>query len=149
MADLRNIVTERLERLREDIVASIESHGITASGRTQRSLHVEQDGDSVQLVADAGNRAPIATLEVGRPGGKVPGRFYLILAQWSRDKGIPFRTERERNTFAYFLGKKIEHRGTDRNYNPVDTYSSLVTAAVEDIGSLLMAEITERIERHF
>lgn len=142
-------VTQRLEQLRADIVAKIEAEGITASGRTQRSLQVVQDETGARLIAAAGDRAPIQTLEIGREAGKVPRRFYLILAEWSREKGMSFATERERHTFAYFLGKRIAREGTRRHTSPVDVYSAEVQRATEDIRNMILTSVTETIKNNF
>lgn len=146
MNNLEQRVTERLERLRAEIVGNIENKGITASGRTQRSLVVEQYDGGVRLKAEQADRAPIPTLEIGRPSGKVPKRFYLILAEWSRDKDIPFATERERKTFAYFLGKRIAEEGTRRHLANEDVYSTAVQEAAKDISGIILAEVKEQIK---
>ena len=86
---------------------------------------------------------------MGREGGKAPYNFTSILVQWSRDKGITFATERERNTFAYFLGKKIAKEGTKRNKQKEDVYSSAVKSAVEDISKQLFVSIKEQIQLNF
>lgn len=142
---LQELITDRLNRLKEDIVRNIEAENITASGRTQRSLEVEPYKGGVRLVAREGNRAPMETLEVGREGGKVPKRFYLILAQWSIEKGIPFPSERERRTFAYFLGKRIAREGTLRHKNNVDVYTQLVDECADEIKNRLLVEIQQTI----
>lgn len=146
MNSLFDRVAERLERLRADIVAAIEREGETASGRTQRSLMVVQDEKGVRLVAAAGERAPLNTLEIGRKGGKVPKGFYLILRQWSIDKGLTFASDRERNTFAYLLGRRIAREGTLRDAQHVDIYSSLTEQAAREISGMLGASVKEQIK---
>lgn len=154
--DLISRVTERLEQLRQEIVGSIESKGITASGRTQRSLTVEQYDGGVRLVAKAGNRAPINTLEIGRPAGNVPGgfrttkkgvrdvsnTFKAILVQWAKDKGI--------SDFGWgaatMLGRRIAAEGTLRNKRHEDVYSSAVEQAAKDIQAMFLTKIQEQIK---
>lgn len=154
--DLTQRVTERLEQLRQEIVGNIESKGITASGRTQRSLTVEQYDGGVRLVAKAGNRAPIDTLEIGRPAGNVPGgfrttkkgvrdvsnTFKAILVQWAKDKGI--------SDFGWgaatMLGRRIAAEGTLRNKRHEDVYSSAVEKAAKDIQAMFLTQIQEQIK---
>lgn len=154
--DLISRVTERLEKLRQEIVGNIESKGITASGRTQRSLTVEQYDGGVRLVAKAGNRAPMDTLEIGRPAGNVPGgfrttkkgvrdvsnTFKAILVQWAKDKGI--------SDFGWgaatMLGRRIAAEGTLRNKRHEDVYSTAVEQAAKDIQAMFLTQIQEQIK---
>lgn len=147
--NLEDKIAARLEQLRTDIVANIESKRITASGRTQRSLQVRRYNSGVELVALAGDRAPLTTLEIGREGGRVPRGFTAILTQWSRDKGLSFYNERERRTFAYFLGRRIAKEGTLRARQHEDVYSTLTRKAAEDLAGLILASVQETIATNF
>ena len=156
MLNIEQIVTERLERLRDEIVSNIEARGITASGRTQRSLAVEVYDGGVRLVAKAGNRAPMETLEIGRPGGNVPGgirttkkgvrdvsnTFKAILVQWAKDKGIA--------DFGWgaatVLGRRIAADGTRRYHQHEDVYSSAVKQAAKDIQAMFLTELKQQIK---
>jgi hypothetical protein len=99
----------------------------------------------VRLVARAGERASLDTLEIGRPAGKVPSGFTAILEQWSRDKGI-MMSDKDRRTFAYFLGKRIQREGTRRNAQHEDIYSSAVEEAVKKIEKTILSRVTEIIK---
>lgn len=136
MADtvfIENIATILLNA-REQIRANMRDKGINASGRTSAALQVVQRGNQIMLIKEAGQNAPFQTLQYGRRGGKVPAGFADILYQWSVDKGLSFSTDRERNTFAYFLARKIARQGTDRNRNPrQDIYTQPIEQAVEGI----------------
>lgn len=149
MESIEQKILQRLDRLRADIQAAMEANKENASGRTSSSLQVVQYEGGAKLVAAEGDRAPLRTLEVGREGGKVPYKFYLILAQWSRDKGLRFDTERERNTFAYFLGKRIAREGTLRHAKNVDIYSGMTNEAAKDISTMIMASVKEQITSNF
>ena len=142
-------IEQRLEKLKSEIVGNMASKKINASGRTAASFRVEKYDHGFRLIGGGEGAAPLFTLEVGREGGKVPMGFTSILAQWSRDKGLTFATERERNTFAYFLGKKIAKEGTKRNKQNEDIYSSAVKSAVEDISKQLLVSIKEQIQLNF
>ena len=142
-------IEQRLEKLKGEIVGNMASKKINASGRTASSFRVEKYDNGFRLIGGGEGAAPLFTLEVGRPGGKVPMGFTSILVQWSRDKGLTFATERERNTFAYFLGKKIAKEGTKRNKQKEDVYSSAVKSAVDDISKQLLVSIKEQIQLNF
>ena len=142
-------IEQRLEKLKSEIVGNMASKKINASGRTAASFRVEKYDNGFRLIGGGEGAAPLFTLEVGRVAGKVPMGFTSILAQWSRDKGLTFATERERNTFAYFLGKKIAKEGTKRNKQNEDIYSSAVKSAVEDISKQLLVSIKEHRQLNF
>lgn len=137
MEEIYKAVEDRLNRLAADIRSEMESKGVNASHRTERALNVYRYDGGVRLVIGAGEVAPIETLEVGRPGGRVPKGFYQIIKQWSRDKGIAFASEKERGTFAYFVSRKIAKDGTLRHKQPADVYSSATRVAVRDLRILL------------
>ena len=142
-------IEQRLEKLKNEIVGNMEAKKINASGRTAASFRVEKYDYGFRLIGGGEGAAPLFTLEVGRVGGKVPMGFTSILVQWSRDKGLTFATERERTTFAYFLGKKIAREGTKRNKQKEDIYSSAVKSAVDDISKQLFVSIKEQIQLNF
>ena len=142
-------IQQRLESLKTEILANMEAKKMNASGRTAASFRVEKYDNGFRLIGGGDGAAPIFTLEVGRPAGKIPFGFTSILAQWSRDKGIVFATEKERNTFAYFLGQKIAKEGTQRHKQSVDVYSTAVKSAVDDISKQLFVSIKEQIQLNF
>ena len=90
------IIREELERARQMIINHIRINGQNASGRTIKSLHVEQPTEDEGILW--GHR-PFGVLETGRRNGRIPYRFYAIIRQWMRDKGlhgepIPYKTDR-------------------------------------------------------
>jgi hypothetical protein len=64
------------------------------------------------------------TLEVGRKGGKIPYNFKDILIKWAKAKGISFQNDRQRNSWAYFVAKKIAREGTLRHKKNVDIFTT-------------------------
>ena len=144
MALTEDIIQE-LEALKERIRQNMETAGENASHRTEQSFAVEVYDGGVRLVARAGERAPLDTLEIGRPAGKVPSGFTAILEQWSRDKGIQM-SDKDRRTFAYFLGKRIQKEGTKRNAQHEDIYSSAVEESAKKIEQIILARVTEMIK---
>lgn len=145
MAQLTEEIMQELEALKERIRQNMDTAGENASHQTEQSFAVDVYDGGVRLVARAGERAPLDTLEIGRPAGKVPRGFTAILEQWSRDKQIHM-SDKDRRTFAYFLGKRIQKEGTRRNTKHEDIYSSAVEEAVKKIEEKILARVTEIIK---
>lgn len=147
-------MTEILEAAKRRIQDNLAEKDINASGRTSRSFRVERYDGGVRLVmgGTAERTAPLSTLEIGRPGGSVPGGFRMtkagvqdvsntfkaILVQWAKDKGIP--------GFGWgaatMLGRRIAAEGTNRHRNPTDAYSSVVIETVREAGAEAVKSIT-------
>ena len=144
--DIKDQIIDVLTQTRDEIRANMQAKKINASGRTSASLRVEADSKSVRLIGGrdgtheigggiyASDTAPIPTLEVGREGGKVPRGFYYIIREWSKEKGLSFASESERNTFSFFVARKIAREGTRRHLLPEDVYSTPVEKAKAEIG---------------
>lgn len=147
-----------LTQARDEIVAAMQDKEINASGRTARGFAVEQFNGGFRLVLNHNETAqiectpngfgsvevgtaPLATLEIGRPGGGVPRGFYYIIKQWTRDKGLQFAKESERQTFSYFTARKIMREGTRRNTDPVEVYSEPVNKAKAEIEKDIRAAV--------
>lgn len=163
MPTLGEDITKVLSQTRDEIRANMASKGINASGRTSAAIVVEQGSGSIRLVKKAGRNAPLSTLEIGRPGGNVPGgfrttkagkrdvsnAFKYILIEWAKAKGIA--------DFGWgaatMLGRRIAAEGTLRNKNHVDVYSTPVKNATErlksDIRSWFVTQLRETIKTNF
>ena len=144
-----NSVMDEIERVlldvRDEIRAKMASEGVNASGRTSAGMQVQRYESGVRLVLAGDDVAPLATLEVGRAGGKVPRGFADIIEQWSRDKGLSFPTEGDRRSFAYLTARKIAREGTERHKSPIDVYSDEVLRGVARINQAIKVEITQYI----
>lgn len=157
----QNIV-QILTQCRDEIRANMASKGINASGRTSAGFKVVQNGDSIVLMLDRSAKvevpceprgigsvfagvAPLETVEIGRGGGKVPRGFYYLIKQWSRDKGMQFGSETERQRFAYFTARKITREGTRRHTTPMDVYSTPVNKAVDMLRKNISIAISTNI----
>lgn len=150
-------ITEVLVQTRDEIRANMDAKKINASGRTSASLRVERRGNKIVLVGGnnqthtvhgdiyGSDTAPIPTLEVGREGGKVPRGFYYIIREWSREKGLSFANESERNTFSFFVARKIAREGTKRHLLPADVYSTPVQKAKERIEKIANENVRKTI----
>lgn len=147
-ADITAQVVSILERAKIAIQAKMDEKNINASGRTSASLRVETYDGGVRLVIGGNGQktAPLATLEVGRKGGKVPQGFAAIIEQWSRDKGLVFATESKLRSFAYLTARKIAREGTLRNKQNVDVYSSIVAETAKGVTTELYPYYAKLVE---
>ena len=138
------IVTEELQDLAQRIADNISRNGQRASGRTQESLEVVSDGDSVALLG----RKAFGTMETGRRGGRVPRNFEDILYQWSIDKGITFDSDRERSSFAYLLAKKIQKEGTQlfRDKGRADVYSNEIPETIQRVQKRISVSLSLHVQ---
>lgn len=147
--EIKGILTEELDGLRQRIIANHIRAGQKASGRTIASLRVEVEDDHGTLFG----RKAFGTLETGRGPGKVPRHFTDIIRQWILDKGIritaipykrketekwrPKYTPQERGlrAMARAIAYKIQKDGTQlhREGGRDDIYSPEVRKAMDNI----------------
>lgn len=146
-----------LNLAKDAILAEMDAKDINASGRTAKSFEVVKYDNGVRLqMGGTGERtAPLETLEIGRPGGNVPGgfrttkagvqdvsnTFKAILVQWAKDKGI--------QDFGWgaatMLGRRIAADGTLRHSNPTNVYSEAVIRAANEVRNYAAAQVTALI----
>lgn len=155
-------ILDILNDARDDIRANMEREHVNASGRTSASIRVEKKDGHLFLIGgnnkthgvagaqgiQAPDTAPIPTLEIGRKGGgnpPVPRGFYYIIREWTRVKGISFFNESERNTFSFFLSRKIAREGTMRNKTHINIYSEPVNKAKIKISDAIKSEFGNSI----
>ena len=126
--EIKGILNEELESLRQRIVENHIQAGQRASGRTIKSLHVVVDDDHGILFG----RKAFGVLETGRGPGKVPKGFYKIIRQWMIDKGIQVEKPK---SFAYLVARKIAEKGTRlyRTGKHEDIYSKYIEIAIQNI----------------
>lgn len=139
---LQQEILQVLMQTRDEIRANMSSKGINASGRTSESLTAAVYKGGVKLYFSAGDRAPMETLEIGRPGGAVPRNFTDIIYQWSLDKGLNWGNEKARRKIAGAVAwGKIRPFGTNRHENPVDVYSTPVAKAREVLSKIIVQHL--------
>lgn len=159
---LEQTIFEALEQARHEILANMAAKNENASGRTSRGFRTETYAGGVRIVlaheefatieckpngegSVQVGVAPLETLEIGKAAGKVPHGFYYIIKQWTRDKGIEFGKESERQTFAYFASRKIAKRGTRRSREHVQVYDIPAKKAERSIRTDIRAAIAAQI----
>ena len=140
------VVTRELQSLAKRIAENIRRNGQTASGRSERSLVVEETGDTVTLYG----RRYFQSLERGTPplGDRIQILpFAHILHRWAMDKGISFSDDRERWSFAFALAKKIKREGSAlyRDGGRSDVYSNEIPKTLESINQSLAATLAMRV----
>jgi len=82
--NIKRIIVAALVTLKSNIIRNHLSARQEASGKTIRSLVIEETADGAMLKG----RKAFATLEDGRKPGKAPKGFNTIIMQWIKDKGI-------------------------------------------------------------
>ena len=145
-----------VEKIREQIIAK----KITATGRTQRSLRYSVDGEkALRIIADAGDRAPISSLQYGREPGKMPP--ITSIKEWIEAKRITYKAiackrqpsvnwkpkytpqERGLNSLAWAIASKIKKVGTERHINPDPTVYTPVLDEVIELFTTFIAKTTQ------
>lgn len=148
------IMREEVERARQLIINHIRINGQNASGRTIKSLNVQQPSDDETILY--GHR-PFGVLETGRRAGKIPYGFRGIIRQWMRDKGLhgtplPYKTNRphkytpqERGdmSMAGAIAHTIATKGSSlhRKGGRNDVYSNVIPETMKRLGDRLISLI--------
>lgn len=152
-----------LERIRAKIAENINSKGLRASGKTERSMRIEGDAFGMRLVG----RPYFQSLELGRPAGRVPHNFAAIIRQWIIDKGLSVRMvpykrkpserwqpkysvqERSLRMAAGAIAHNIAMHGTQlyRAGGRMDIYSPVIAEEVEQLSRQYTDIIAKSISR--
>lgn len=127
-AEIKGILGEELESLRQRIIENHIRAGQKASGKTISSLRVDVNDNQGTLFG----RQAFGVLETGRKPGKVPKGFYQIIQQWVKDKGIQVENPK---SFAYLVARKIAREGTElhRQGERADIYSPEIEKTTQEI----------------
>lgn len=148
---IRQTVMSRLAQLRDEIRSSIASKGLTASGRTQASLHVYESGDEVGLAG----RPFFSALQYGSSAwtGKTGigcsyAAFKQIIYQWATDKGLNLGQAKEFDKAVGAIAMSIIRNGTrlHRRGGRLDVYDTLITEALLDIKDLVGVEVVKQVD---
>lgn len=149
-AKSKEIVIQSLTAAQEAIRANMSAEGVNASGRTSRSLRVEERGDSIVLVIGGdrskyGKTAPLETLEIGSDKGERGKWFKSVIYNWTIEKGLSFESDSHRWAVSTIISRNIEESGTARHRSPIVVYSSVVNDTKEEIRSLLLTDFRQMI----
>lgn len=84
------------------------------TGRTWTSI--EPYADQTSSLINIGIRSPLVislnATETGRLPGRIPYNFKDIIYKWSLDKGISFKSNKDRARFSYLTALKIMRTGS-------------------------------------
>jgi hypothetical protein len=123
---MQQILTQELEKLRDDILAKQKAAGQPAD-ESAYTCRVTSDGKGV--------------LEYAAPRATKPGKqLNDILARWAAAKGLKFKNEKQFNHWAYAMSRKIEKEGMDL-YLPKNN-------ADAGIDNALLDEFEQRLAEH-
>lgn len=144
MDEIPNIVVTALNSLADDIRQNMANANENATGRTQASFEVKVNKDNISLVATAGDRAPLITLEKGvPPKTDVPVE---ALEEWANAKfGM---TGTELKLFARRVKNKIYQVGTNRYSDNEDIYTTATKETAKILKEDLQKKITEKIKEN-
>lgn len=144
MEEIQNLIVTTLNSLADDIRQNMADANENATGRTQASFEVKTDKDSISLVAMAGDRAPLITLEKGvPPQTDVPVE---ALEEWANAKfGM---TGNELKVFACKVKYKILRVGTNRYSANEDIYTTATQETAKMLKEDLGKKITEKIKEN-
>jgi hypothetical protein len=103
-----------LEKAREDIVKLQASKGLKASGKSAEELRVETTATGGKLIDGAGY---FEYQERGRgatSGGKGTTPLSKLIYEWLkyRKYGLTYKNDKERQSLAYVIARKIHQKGT-------------------------------------
>ena len=148
---LTSTTYNRMVQLRDEIREAISNKGLRASGRTQDSLRVYVEGNTVILEG----RAFFGSLQYGSSpwSGKTGIRcsyeeFKGIIYQWATDKGLNLGQAKEFKKAVANIAWDIMTQGSKLYWagGYRDVYDTLVEKAVEDIGNQAMLVQAEAID---
>lgn len=105
MADLQIILTQELEKLKQELIEKHKSLGMKASGNWIESLSVEVNDEGGIIWGTDYTKQ----LVEGRPPGKFPP--IKAIEKWIYDKGII--ADIPLSSLAFLIARKIAERGTD------------------------------------
>ena len=141
----------RIVQLRDEIRAAIDAKGLRASGRTQDSLRVYVDGNTVVLEG----RAFFSALQygsspwTGRTGIRCTFQeFKQIIYQWATDKGLNLGQAKEFDRAVGAITMSIIRNGSKlhRTGQRLDVYDTLINEALLDIGEKAMLVTAEAVD---
>lgn len=152
------ILREEAEKAKQLIIAHIMANGQNASGRTIKSLVVEQPQEDEVILW---GHKPFGVLETGRKGGKVPYGFRGIILQWMQDKGVhsepmPYKTDRPHKytpqqrgdmSMAGAIARSIATKGSKlhRTGGRADVYSNVIPDTMQRVRERLHMLIAESV----
>ena len=158
----KQIVKDELTQMVARIASNLDSTGTTASGRTAKSMRIQETEFGVVVFS----RRYFKGVEIGRGPGRVPTGFNEIIKQWIIDKGIavtqlPYKRQASTNwqpkysvpersliIAASAIASNIKSNGTGlyKSGGRSDIYSEEIENTVSKIKTRLAAEVISQIK---
>ena len=146
--EIRQILLEELEALRERIIANMDTAGQHATGKTRDSLVVTTGEQPAGAYGVLRGRQAFAALETGsrpwsRPPKRVPRFFADLIGEWIEAKGLRL------NKWA--VAHTIIHQGSKlyRDGGRADIYTPEIAQTMENLGNRIIDRysvlITDRL----
>lgn len=146
MEAIDNLIQTALNSLADDIRQNMANNNENATGRTSASFKVVKTEKSYKLISEAGDHAPIESLEIGHPPSLVE---LPALEEWASAKfGY---VGKDATRVAKRVQKKIAKSGTNRHIeyeqgNRTDIYSSATYETAEALSKDLRKKILQTIQ---
>lgn len=126
------------QKIVDDLRISIKNKGLTASGKSARSLSYASTDTRLQVFGED----YLEQLQIGRRPTQqnLRGRLYGVIMQWIKDKGI-HRQGISDKSLAYLIARKIDREGikVPNRYNKGGVLSDVINPELfkqieEDLG---------------
>ena len=123
------------KKLIQDLRASLDAAGTTASGKTKKSLYSVTAPGSYKLWG----RPFIYGLEYGRKptSGGGNGSLKTIILKWINDKGIIPKDNISKKSLAFLIARKIHEEGdllhrTKQNFRKMNAPTGIINSVIND-----------------
>lgn len=134
-AEIRQILTEELERLRQRVIENMGRADQIVTGKTRDSMRVEVGDTAGGAFGVLTGRQAFSTLERGsrpwlQPPRRVPRFFADLIGEWIEAKGLSGQLNK------WAVAHTIIHRGSKlyRTGGRADVYSPEISDTLERIG---------------
>ena len=154
--DMNTLVSEANQlgqRMVADIIKRHKAAGQYTTGKTSGMLHIVRKPDGFQLVG----WTYTGTYDEGRQPNKKPWgsggsgtEFSESLIAWANAKGLTFKTERDAQSWAFCVMRKISQQGTRRYWDQsarADVLATPIREMKEALAKKTAAYFAEQIKR--
>ena len=144
------IVTEWLEKKKDEVRMSYESKGLKASGRFGQSLAVDVVQNENKITARLTGNSYGYYMENGRgkTKGGGDGSLRSIIRQWIDDKGIVPHDKITKDSLSYLITRKIHEQGikVPNAYNQGGVFSDVFTPkSIKDLADQIGADYLKTV----
>lgn len=143
-----NQILQLMERMKQDIGASMKQNGKWASGSTFSKMTPFAEIQNGNLVCGLKWPYDKRVLENGRGPGKVPSNFKDIIYRWSFSKGLAFKSQSERLKFSSAVAYKTAKEGSVqfRKGIKLDIYTTIEKRYEQEVNKLIISILNNKIK---